>query len=68
MSENKFEEILESSRSYPYSLNSFDFGVFRSVSGTKSLSKSRDDPRVVGALVGALGLLDFPEGRAPHGR
>src|SRR5438067_2417801 len=45
----KIEEILESSRSYPYSLNSFDFGVFRSVSGTKSLSKSRDDPRVGGA-------------------
>jgi competence ComEA-like helix-hairpin-helix protein len=50
----KIEEILESSRSCPYSLNAFCFDPSRPSPGVaKSLSKSRRDSRVVGALVGA---------------
>lgn len=35
----KIEEILEISRSCPYSLNVFDFGVHRSVSGSRQKSQ-----------------------------
>ena len=50
----KIEDILESSRSCPYSLNVFGIHPSRLSPGVaKSLSKSRGDSGVVGALVGA---------------
>jgi hypothetical protein len=66
---NKIEEILEISRSCPHSLSVLILAPFRLSPGVaKSLSKSRGHPRVVGALVGALGCPDFPQRRAPNGR
>jgi competence ComEA-like helix-hairpin-helix protein len=50
----KIEEILETSRSCPYSLKLLALTPSRLSPGVaKSLSKSRRDSRVVGALVGA---------------
>jgi competence ComEA-like helix-hairpin-helix protein len=65
----KIEEILESSRSCPYSLNASCFDPSRLSPGVaKSLSKSRRDSRVVGALVGApRPLLDRSVWLRPRG-